>query len=96
MVSSIDDTIHDENHKKVIAMSIYLDTFVFMDLLSGNKEIAEKAAQYIKEDAVVSSVLFACYQCIKPSAKKTVDRLRINMLYFIPREWPKFRIPKEA
>ena len=40
-------------------MSIYLDTFVFMDLLSGNKEIAEKAAVYIKEDAVVSAVLLA-------------------------------------
>ena len=41
----------------VIFMPIYLDTFIFMDLLSGSKEIAEKAAVYMKEEAVVSAVL---------------------------------------
>ena len=38
-------------------MPIYLDTFAFMDMLSGKKEFAERAGQYAKESAVVSAVL---------------------------------------
>ena len=38
-------------------MKVYLDTFVFMDLLSGS-EFAVKAESYVRKPAVVSSVLF--------------------------------------
>lgn len=36
---------------------VYFDTFVFMDMLSGNPELAEKAGTYLKSNnGVVSSV----------------------------------------
>ncbi len=41
---------------------IYLDTFIFMDILSGEADLAEKALQYIKESekkgAAISAIIF--------------------------------------
>ena len=37
---------------------LYLDTFVFMDMLSGKEELAQKAKQYLKGYSVVSAVVF--------------------------------------
>ncbi len=41
-------------------MRVYLDTYVFMDVLSGKPEFVQKAKQYIEKDGekVVSSILF--------------------------------------
>ncbi len=37
---------------------IYLDTFVFMDILSGNNELSKKAQSYIKNNkSIVSSIV---------------------------------------
>lgn len=68
-------TITKENIKKAIAMvgqkedankeKIYLDTFVFMDILSGNEEYAGKAKMYLEKtrsgaaESVISSILLA-------------------------------------
>ncbi|MBI4162140.1 MAG: PIN domain-containing protein [Candidatus Aenigmarchaeota archaeon] len=38
---------------------IYLDTFVFMDMLSGQKDLMEKAKKYIVQPSMVSSIIFA-------------------------------------
>ena len=38
---------------------IYLDTFVFMDMLSGQKEAVEKAKKYLQQQAMVSSIVLA-------------------------------------
>ena len=44
-----------ESHEKM-----YFDTFLFMDLLSGNPELAEKAEAYLRNShGVVSSILLA-------------------------------------
>ncbi len=37
---------------------MYLDTFVFMDMLSGKEELAERAKQYLKANAIVSAIIF--------------------------------------
>lgn len=37
---------------------LYLDTYVFMDMLSGKEELTNKAKQYLKGYSVVSSVVF--------------------------------------
>jgi len=48
----------NENQKQ----KIYLDTFVFMDILSGDPAVSEKAAAYLEEakksGAIMSSILF--------------------------------------
>ncbi len=50
----------DTSSKKFSATDkIYLDTYVFMDMLSGKEELANKAKQYLKGYSVVSSVVFA-------------------------------------
>ncbi len=38
---------------------IYLDTFVFMDMLSGQKDLMDKAKKYIMQTSMVSSIIFA-------------------------------------
>ncbi len=38
---------------------LYLDTFVFMDMLSGQKDLMDKAKKYIMQPSMVSSVIFA-------------------------------------
>ena len=38
---------------------IYLDTFVFMDMLSGQKDLMDKAKKYIMQPSMVSSIIFA-------------------------------------
>ena len=44
-----------ESHEKM-----YFDTFLFMDMLSGNPELAEKAEAYLRNSrGVVSSILLA-------------------------------------
>ncbi len=37
---------------------LYLDTYVFMDMLSGKEELAQKAKQYLKGYSVVSTIIF--------------------------------------
>jgi predicted nucleic acid-binding protein len=48
----------EKNNKKT-----YLDTFVFMDILSGDAALSQKALQYVKEaekeGAVVSTIIFS-------------------------------------
>ena len=38
---------------------LYLDTYVFMDMLSGNPELAGKAKTYLKSPSVVSAIIAA-------------------------------------
>jgi len=54
-------TERERSKEKEKPEKIYLDTFVFMDILSGKPGIAEKAAEYVeqikKSSGVVSAVL---------------------------------------
>lgn len=53
----------DAKEKQSQKEKIYLDTFVFMDVLSGDDLLVSKAVQYVdeakKSGAIVSAVLFA-------------------------------------
>ena len=71
-----------EKQRKESTEKIYLDTFVFMDILSGEKPVAEKAAQYIEEaekaGAIVSVILFtelAFHMRKRKSREKTEEVL---------------------
>ena len=52
----------EKSEEKSQTQKIYLDTFIFMDILSGEADLAEKALQYIKEaekkGAAISAILF--------------------------------------
>ncbi|HLD85143.1 MAG TPA: PIN domain-containing protein [archaeon] len=54
---------------------IYLDTFVFMDMLSGQKDVMEKAKVYISQPAVVSSVVLTelMFHLLRHGAKEKAD-----------------------
>ena len=43
---------------KVASEKLYLDTYIFMDMLSGNEELAAKAKAYMKAHSVVSAIIF--------------------------------------
>jgi predicted nucleic acid-binding protein len=56
---------------------IYLDTFVFMDMLSGQKEHVVKAKKYIGKKAIVSSVILTelTYHLLRHGAKEKTDEI---------------------
>ena len=56
---------------------IYLDTFVFMDMLSGQKDVVEKAKVYISQPAVVSAIVLTelAFHLLRSGAKERADEI---------------------
>lgn len=56
---------------------IYLDTFVFMDMLSGQKDVVEKAKIYIGQPAVVSAVVLTelMFHLLRHGAKEKAEEV---------------------
>ena len=66
--------------KESMLEKLYLDTYVFMDMLSGKEELAHKAKQYLKGYSVVSSVVFT--EISFHVARRDVDSVA-EILYLI-------------
>lgn len=63
---------------------LYLDTYVFMDMLSGNEELANKAKEYLKAHSVVSAIVFAelAYHIIRRD-KESVEEI-LHLVQSLP------------
>ncbi len=67
---------------------VYLDTYVFMDMLSGKEEFVEKAREHLKTNAVVSAIIFA--ELSYHVAKK--DRDSVEEILYLVKSMPNLQL----